>query len=392
MRELHFLRAGRLAWHHREDDPVIASAGEAIVRPFIAGRCDGDTLPIHRPVSRALQAGIAAGLVDPIVASICGPVPFRGPFCIGHECVAQVIAVADDVHSVSVGQTVVVPWAVSCGTCQQCVRGLTSKCATTSSDRPLAAFGFGPASGPYGGMITDALRVPYADHMLVPVPDGVPPLRVAAASDNLADAWRAVIPALAKREGGRVLILGGGAKSIGLYAAGLAAVHGAATVDYLDDNPRRRQIAEAFGAQARPLSGARPRAGYDIAVEATSRPAGLRTAIRALAPGGICTGVGYYLGSGTRLPLMHMYATDITLHLGVSHPRAVLPDLLNFVHHTGFPAEQVNTTIADWDDAPHAYTARTTKLVLQRDPMQRQLSVEPSACAPPHRGHDDGRP
>ena len=69
-------------------------------------------------------------------------------------------------------------------------------------------------------MVADALRVPFADHMLVPVPAGVPPLRVAAASDNLADAWRSVVTPLRERPGGSVLVLGGGAKSIGLYAAG----------------------------------------------------------------------------------------------------------------------------------------------------------------------------
>jgi alcohol dehydrogenase len=37
-----------------------------------------------------------------------------------------------------------------------------------------------------------------------------------AASDNLADAWRAVMPSLTERGRGRVLILGGGAQSIGL--------------------------------------------------------------------------------------------------------------------------------------------------------------------------------
>ena len=65
---------------------------------------------------------------------------------------------------------------------------------------------------------------------------------------------------------------------------------------------------------------------------------------------------------------MHMYATDATLRVGVSHARAVLPDLLAFVARTGFPAEQVTTLTADWDDAPTAYAAHTTKLVLQRDP------------------------
>lgn len=364
MRELQFRRRGRLAWHER-DAPTLQDPGDAVVRPFVAGRCDGDKLPLHQPVSRALQVGMAVGLVDPVVRSICGPVPFRGPFAIGHECVAEVVDVGSAVEQVRVGQRVVVPWAVSCGTCERCARGLTSKCTTTTGST-LAAFGFGPASGAWGGMITDRIRVPFADHMLVPVPDGIPPLRIAAASDNLADAWRSVVPALAAREGGSVLVIGGGAASIGLYAAGLAVAHGADVVDYLDDNPRRRQIAESFGARA---VAATRTTGYDIVVEASSRTSGLHRAIRALAPGGTCTAVGYYLATGTRVPLMHMYATDATLHLGVSHPRSSLPALLDFVHRTGFPAEQVTTLTADWDDAPTAYQARTIKVVLHRDPL-----------------------
>jgi threonine dehydrogenase-like Zn-dependent dehydrogenase len=361
MRELQLIRSGRLAWRQRED-PTLEDHGDAIVRPFMAGRCDGDTVPIHRPVSRALQAGIALRAIDPVVACICGKVPFKGPFAIGHECVAEVVAVGAAVERVRVGQTVIVPWAVSCGTCARCARGLTSKCQTTTQ-RTLAAYGFGQASGPWGGMIADAIRVPFADHMLVPVPLGVPAARVAAASDNLADAWRTVVPALEERPGALVLILGGGAGSIGLYAAGLAVAHGAGAVDYVDDDPRRRQIAESFGAR----TGTRPAGAYDIVVEATSRAAGLRRALRALAPGGVCTAVGYYLATGTRVPLMRMYATDATLRIGVSHARAILPSLLAFVERTGFPAERVTTLTADWEDAPRAYTARTTKLVLQRD-------------------------
>jgi alcohol dehydrogenase len=188
---------------------------------------------------------------------------------------------------------------------------------------------------------------------------------VAAASDNLADAWRAIVGPLRQRPGGHVLILGGGAKSIGLYAAGLAVAHGASVVDYRDDNPQSRGIAESFGAR----TGRRtdPLGSYDVAVEATSRAEGLRAALRALAPGGICTAVGYYLATGTRVPLMRMYATDATLRIGVSHARATLPELLGFVARTGFPAERVTTLTADWDDAPTAYLARTTKVVLTRD-------------------------
>jgi threonine dehydrogenase-like Zn-dependent dehydrogenase len=374
VRELQFLRRGRLAWRDVEQ-PTIHGAGEAVVRPFIAARCDGDTLPIHHPVSRAMQAGMAVGLIDPVVGCICGKVPFKGPFGIGHECVAEVLEVGDAVTGVEVGQTVVVPWAVSCGDCPQCRRGLTSKCSTTT-DRTLAAYGFGPASGPWGGMVTDRLRVPFADHMLVPVPAGVPPLRVAAASDNLADAWRSVVTPLQRNPGGSVLVIGGGARSIGLYAAGLAVAHGAAVVDYVDHDPDRMRIAESFGARTIPApAGRRSRrrmrsaARYDIAVEASSTAAGLRRALRALAPGGACTAVGYYMATGTRLPVMHMYATSANLHVGVSHARAVLPELLDFVARTDFPAEDVTTLTADWDDAPAAYTAHTTKLVLERDPL-----------------------
>jgi alcohol dehydrogenase len=74
---------------------------------------------------------------------------------------------------------------------------------------------------------------------------------------------------------------------------------------------------------------------------------------------------------------MHMYATDATLRLGVSHCRAIIPDLLDFVHRTGFPAERVTTLTADWDDAPTSYAARTTKVVLHRDRIttEQQLSL-----------------
>ncbi|MDR7166119.1 alcohol dehydrogenase [Pseudarthrobacter oxydans] len=367
MRELNFLSTGKLDWIER-DNPEVISGGDAIVRPIVVSRCDGDTLPIHHRVSRAMQAGLKAGLIDPAVGSICGAVPFQGPFAIGHEAIAEVVETGSDVKGIRAGDKVVVPWSVSCGRCETCRRGLTSKCTTVRDGRTLAAYGFGPASGPYGGMVSDLFRVPFADHMLVPLPDGLDPLRVAAASDNLSDAWRTIVPHLKARPDAKVLVVGGGAKSIGLYAAGLAVAHGASVIDYVDTSHRRLEVADSLGANAhqRPKRSAIPGPAYDIVVEASSSTAGIRHAIRATAPGGICTAVGYYVGTNTGIPLMHMYANDITLHLGVSHPRAVLPELLNWVHHNNFPAERVTSHLADFDDAPTAYAQHATKLVLHR--------------------------
>jgi threonine dehydrogenase-like Zn-dependent dehydrogenase len=384
MRELQFIATGRLEWRERSD-PVLQDPRDAIVRPFVAGRCDGDTLPVHRHVSRAMQIGLRAGLIDPVVGSICGPVPFRGPFAIGHECIAEVLETGPAVTGLHRGDYVVVPWAVSCGECRECARGLTAKCTTTRSST-LAAFGFGPASGPWGGMVSDQLRIPYADHMLVRLPHGVDPLRVAAASDNLADAWRCVVPALDRRPGGSVLVLNGAAQSIGLYAAGLAVAHGATTVDYVDNRPERLEVAETLGATPHPTGQDRlrradlPDRKYDIVVEGTSTATGIDLALRALTPGGLCTAVGYYLPPGTKVPLMHMYANDATLKIGVSHTRPVLPALLDFVGNTGFPAEVVTTMLADWDDAPTAYAVHTTKLVLHRPPLTP--AVDDTICNP----------
>lgn len=378
-RELTYVAPDRLEWRDRPDSQLQAGT-DALVRPFVAGRCDGDVLPLHHSVSRAMQAGVKLHLIDPVISDITGAVPFRGPFGIGHECIAQVTSVGDDVRDLQVGDVVVVPWSVSCGECRECRRGITAKCSTTRELSPgnaLAAFGFGPSCGPWGGVVTDSLRVPYADRMLVKVPHGLDPLRVAAAADNLSDAWRAVAPALAESADGSVLVIGGGSRSIGLYAAGLAVALGAPQVDYIDDDADRLATADALGATVREVSRRRWTSvrsaitrTYDVAVEASSTEQGLRDAVRALGPGGVCTATGYYVGTGTKLPVMDMYATSATLRVGVSNVRPRLPELLDFVVRSDFPAEKVTSTLLPWEDAPDGYAAHTTKLVLHREPLE----------------------
>ena len=223
-------------------------------------------------------------------------------------------------------------------------------------------------------MVADEIRVPYADHMLVPLPDELDALRVAAASDNLSDAWRTVVPPLRERPGGSVLVIGGGAQSIGLYAAGLAVHHGASVVDYMDHQIERLEIAESLGARVHPISKSRRRSQLsaipgrdDVALEASSQGSGVRDAIRSLNPGGICTPVGYYLAPNTKVPLMHMYANDASLRIGVSSVRPVLPDVLDFVVRTGFPAEK----------SPRCWPTGS----MPRPPMRR---APPSSCCTAH--------
>jgi len=156
----------------------LGGAAEALVRPIIAARCDGDNLPIFNRVTTAMRAGVALHYLDPVTTDL-GPYPYREQFAIGHECVAEVVDCGDAVHGIRKGQRVVVPWSISCGGCRHCGEGLTSKC-TRAGETLLSAYGFGSTMGPWGGAVSDLLRVPFADAMLVAVPDDVDPLKLAS--------------------------------------------------------------------------------------------------------------------------------------------------------------------------------------------------------------------
>ncbi len=376
MRELQYVKARRLLWREVAE-PALRAPTDALVRPFVAARCDGDPLFLQRDAGRALSWGARLHICDEAFGSSRSN-PFIGPFAYGHECVAEVVACGPDVRKFAVGDRVIVPWAISCGNCAMCAAGLTSKCVALRGDGATAAYGFGAAFGSYGGMVSDALRVPFADAMLMSVPATVEPLVVASASDNLTDAYRAVAPHLLRWPEAPVLVVGGGAKSIGLYAVGIAKALGSSRIDYLDASETRLALAARLGAN--PIATRRSESwyrrgvsslpgGYPIAVDASSTTAGLSYALSALCPGGTCTGVGFYVRRATPLPLWKMYMTCASLRVGISHPRADLPALLRLIEQRRFDPSVVSTLVADWEDAPRALLERTTKVVLHRAPL-----------------------
>src|SRR2546421_6259533 len=180
-----------LAWQE-VPEPQRRHEREAIVRPMAVATCDLD-----QPM-------------------IFGLTPFSFPIHLGHECVAEVVEGPEGFHP---GDRVVVPFQISCGTCERCRRGLTGNCTSVPA---LSMYGFGALGGEWGGMLSDRALVPYADAMLVPLPDGVEPTVVASAADNIADGWRTVAPALAEHPADDVLVVGGRVRSVSLYAVDAA--------------------------------------------------------------------------------------------------------------------------------------------------------------------------
>jgi threonine dehydrogenase-like Zn-dependent dehydrogenase len=337
MRQLVFIRPGKLEWHEAPE-PELQDAGDALVLPLAASNCDLDT------------------------AIVRGDAPLPGPFAIGHEFVARIVAVGESVTSFAVGDTVIVPWKISCGTCEPCRRGVTAGCASVA---PLAMFGL-PIGGDWGCGLSDKVRVPFAEHMLMALPRGLSPVVLASASDNLPDAWRCVAPYLAQRPEASVLILGGGTRSTALYAAGLARALGAERVDYLDRDPTRLTIAERYGAE--PIEARQPPeqlGPYDIVVDGSATPEGLRCALRSTAAGGNCTSTGIYF-EDQPIPLFDMYRSCVSYHTGPCQARTLLPAVLELIADGRFDPQPVTAEIIDWDDAPEAYGRLTTKTVMIR--------------------------
>ncbi|NOU33701.1 MAG: alcohol dehydrogenase catalytic domain-containing protein [Polyangiaceae bacterium] len=362
MRGLVFERPGELRWRDVEA-PELQGPAEALVRPLAVARCDLDAgiLRGEAPFRGRALHWLRNRLPDRIgQQGIFRNAPFRGPFAFGHECVAEVLAVGSAVTGVAVGDRVVVPFQISCGACAACGAGLTSSCDAVP---PRSMYGFGDLGGrSWGGVLADRVRVPFADAMLVKVPDHVGSEVVASLGDNVVDGYRTVAAPLAKHPGAAVLVVGGLAASVGLYAVASAVALGAARVDYLDIDAARLEVAVRLGAN--PVRTAR---AYPITVDASAHPGGLAKAVLATAPGGTCTSVGIYYTPRTPFPLLGAYGIGLTFVTGRVRSRAMLPEVLAMVAAGTLRPEEVTTRVADWEDAPRAFLDAGPKVVVVRD-------------------------
>lgn len=345
MQQLTFIRRGRLEWRE-VPEPKLEEPGDVLVRPLAVARCDLDA------------------------AMLFGKLPLRGPFALGHEFVAEVMTCGEAVTKFQPGQKVVVPFQISCGSCPRCQTKLTGRCTTVppgSLSIAGAMYGLGAAGGHWGGALSDMVRVPYADHMLVPIPSGIDYRSLASASDNLPDAWRAVGPYLKQQPGASVLVVGGGAVSIGLYAVAIAVALGSKQVDYFDDDPERLQLAESLGANPKEGSVPEHAGSYPITVDASTNAVGLAGAIRSVEPGGVCTSVSIYFGQDVPLPLLQMYVTGITFRTGRANVRADIPEIISLVQSGQLQPERITTKLARWEDACEALFDPSAKVVIARD-------------------------
>lgn len=220
-----------LTWHATKDVRVIDVPDARILQPSDA---------VIRVTSTAI-CGSDLHLYD-----VLGPFLHRGDI-LGHEAMGVVEAVGPDVRRVAVGDRVVVPFVISCGSCYMCARGLTTQCETTQNREHgtgAALYGYTELYGQVPGGQAEHLRVRRVDANAIVVGNELPDERYLFLSDILPTAWQgfryANVPA-----GGSIVVLGLG--PVGQLVTRIARHHGV-TVHAVDPVVERRLMAERYGA------------------------------------------------------------------------------------------------------------------------------------------------
>jgi len=321
---------------------------------------------------------------------------------VGHEPLGIVEEVGSSVSKLAVGDRVVVPFNVCCGSCWMCDRGLFSQCETTQNHEHgtgASFFGYSKLYGQVPGGQAEYLRVPFGDFLPVKLPKQHDDDRFLFLSDVLPTAWQGLKYA-AVPDGGTLLVLGAG--PIGDMAArmGLRAGHRVISVDHV---PERLERVRARGAETLDLGAIEKGLGVAEAVreltdgrgadsvidavgmeahgspaasavqkfagllpDAVAEPllktagldrlAALHTAIDAVRRGGTISISGVYGGAVDPIPMFQLFDKQIQLRMGQANVRAWTDELLAMlVDDDPFGVDTFATHHLPLDEAPKAY-------------------------------------
>jgi len=165
-----------LTWHGIEDvriddvpDPTIQEPTDAVVRVTSTAICGSD-LHLYKVLAPYLEPGDV----------------------LGHEFMGVVEEIGSAVANLQVGDRVVVPFNISCGSCWMCSRGLYAQCETTQNrdqGKGASLFGYTSLYGAVPGGQAERVRVPHADFGPVKLPSEHPDERFLYLSDILPTAW-----------------------------------------------------------------------------------------------------------------------------------------------------------------------------------------------------------
>jgi len=334
-----------ITWHGKHDvrcdtvdDPEILNPRDAIIRITSTAICGSD-LHLYDGYIPAMKPGDV----------------------LGHEFMGEVVEIGGR-STLKVGQRVVVPFPIACGSCFHCGKHQYSACENANpADKqdmgreaygePMSGiFGYSHLTGGYSGGQAEYVRVPFSDFGPLVIPDdSIPDEKVLFLSDILPTGWMAAENCEIE-PGDTVAVWGCG--PVGLFAVQSAFLMGAERVIAIDHFPHRLELARGFGAETINFEASKvyealwdmtggigPDASIDcVGMEShgafadnvidqikvstflgTDRPHVIRQAIMATRKGGRISMPGVYGGFADKFPIGALMEKGLTLRTGQTH-------------------------------------------------------------------------
>ena len=212
-----------------KDIPPIEHPNDAIVRVTRAAICGSD-LHLYHGMMPDTRVGMT----------------------FGHEFTGVVEQVGSSVEKLKVGDRVLVPFNVSCGSCFFCARQLYASCHNTNANATAvgAIYGYSHTAGGYDGGQAEFVRVPFADVGPTVLPEWMDEEDAVLLTDACPTGYQAA--EMGEIEEGDVVVVFG-AGPIGLFAARSAWLMGAGRVIVIDHLDYRLEMAASF-AQAETIN------------------------------------------------------------------------------------------------------------------------------------------
>ncbi len=291
-------------------------------------------------------------------------------FCVGHEAVGEVVEIGRGVTRLKVGDKVMIPAAVGCGSCRPCRAGVVNLCENGMA----SCYGL---SAQLQGSQAEAVRVPAADANAVAIPEGISAEQALMMTDALATAWFGarnadIVP------GSSVAVVGLG--PIGLMAVDSAFVMGSHVVYAIDPVPERRARAEEAGAVAlhpdeaiETIRAATRGRKLDCAIEVVGRDATVDLALRLVRPRGTVSVIGVQQSRRFPFPLERAFGAGLTFRIGTCSVPEELPTLFPLVQSGRLKPERYISHRLPLSQGEQAYAlfdqrdAGTLKMVLTPD-------------------------
>lgn len=324
----------------------------------------------------------------------------------GHEFTGIVEEVGPGVQKLKVGDHVMVPFNIACGSCVFCKQELYGNCHESNPAATAVGgiFGYSHTAGGYDGGQAEYVRVPYADISPMVIPAGMDIDDAVMLTDVTPTGYQAAEMGGIQR-GDTVVVFGAG--PIGIMAARCAWLFGAGRVIIVDHLEYRLEFArnyakcEAYNFKEMDdpvvfLKKATDWLGADVCIDAVGCEAAgnaaqtmlgrkmlmvggsataLHWAINSVKKGGIVSIVGVYGPLDALVPIGNVVNKGLTIRANQASVKRLLPKLIDHVMAGRLDPKGLITHRVPLEEVAEAYHIFSAK----RDNCIKPVLIPPSA-------------